>query len=94
MWSAFPTADYYGDSALPGTLSRRRACLSADLVGRVAQEMPGGSHVHHPPFDGIGAQLFPCSLATATPQLFAVASVRTERTSATELRLRTKSTHC
>ena len=28
------------------------------------------------PFDGIGAQLFPCSLATATPQAFTVASGR------------------
>ena len=33
-----------------------------------------GSHVHSEPFDGIGAQLCPCSLATATPQTFTVAS--------------------
>lgn len=26
------------------------------------------------PFDGVGAQLCPCSLATVTPQTFAVAS--------------------
>ncbi len=30
------------------------------------------------PFDGIGAQLCPCSIATATPQAFTVASVTSE----------------
>ena len=33
-----------------------------------------GSHVHHVPLDGVGAQLCPCSLATSTPQAFLVAS--------------------
>ena len=33
-----------------------------------------GSHVHHVPIDGVGAQLFPCSIATSTPQTFLVAS--------------------
>lgn len=34
----------------------------------------GGSHVHHQPFDEGGAQLYPGSLATSTPQAFLVAS--------------------
>ena len=33
-----------------------------------------GSHVHHAPLDGMGAQLFPGGLATTTPQHFVVAS--------------------
>jgi hypothetical protein len=32
------------------------------------------------PFDGVGAQLCPCSIATATPQHFAVASQPASRT--------------
>ena len=32
------------------------------------------------PFDGVGAQLCPCSIATATPQLFTVASQPAKRT--------------
>ena len=33
-----------------------------------------GSHVHHEPFDGGGAQLFPCNFALGTPQAFSKAS--------------------
>jgi hypothetical protein len=40
-------------------------------MGRAA---PDGSHVHHVPVDRIGVQLFPCSLATGTPQAFPMAS--------------------
>jgi hypothetical protein len=32
------------------------------------------------PFDGVGAQLCPCSIATATPQTFTVASRTTTST--------------
>jgi hypothetical protein len=32
------------------------------------------------PFDGIGAQLCPCNIATATPQAFTVASQPAKRT--------------
>jgi len=69
---------------------------SADGGPSQEREVQAGSHVHHAPFDGIGVQLFPCSLATATPQLFAVASARTERTPATELPdpLARADTHC
>jgi hypothetical protein len=41
-------------------------------AGRVG-DRHDGSHVHTEPFDGVGAQLCPCSLATATPQTFTVA---------------------
>jgi hypothetical protein len=48
--------------------------LSAlDLAGRDNGISDGGSHVHHAPFDGMGAQLFPGGLATTTPQHFIVA---------------------
>ena len=33
-----------------------------------------GSHVHQQPIDQVGAQLYPGSLATPTPQAFSVAS--------------------
>ena len=51
-----------------GGPARRRPGWAA---GRAA---PDGSHVHHEPVDGVGAQLCPCSLATSTPQAFLVAS--------------------
>ena len=41
---------------------------------------PGWFPRSPPPFDRIGAQLFPCSLATATPQAFPVASPPAHRT--------------
>ncbi len=41
------------------------------LSNRQPQE---SSHVHHIPFDEIGAQLFPCNLAIPTPQAFGMAS--------------------
>jgi len=37
---------------------------------------PGGSHVHLKSIDGWGAQLYPCGIATVTPQTFTVASGR------------------
>jgi hypothetical protein len=45
-----------------------------DLAGRWGGPPRDGSHVHHAPFDRIDVQLFPCGLATATPQTFTVAS--------------------
>jgi len=42
--------------------------------GAAGRAISGGSHVHHAPIDGVGDQLFPCSLATSTPQAFLVAS--------------------
>ena len=60
--SAFPSSDYYG-SWVPSQGHRPTAGLpaGAQAVRRGGQPW-GGSHVHHQPVDGIGAQLFPCSL--------------------------------
>jgi hypothetical protein len=74
LWPALPASEYYGGSApLPGhqpTAGLPAAVLAARREGR-----PGkGSHVHHQPVGGVGAQLFPGSLATPTPQTFSVAS--------------------
>ena len=74
MWPALPTSDYYGPSAPPPD-HQQTACLpAAGLADRQEGGSSDGSHVHHQPVDGIGAQLFPCSLATATPQAFTVAT--------------------
>ncbi len=74
MWTAFPPSDYYGPSAPPSS-RQQTACLPADgLAGRKGGGLDGGSHVHQQPVDGMGAQLFPCNLATVTPQAFTVAS--------------------
>jgi hypothetical protein len=75
MRPAFPTSDYYGPSAPP-----RRHQPTASLPTRAAHQQRrdgrhrDGSHVHHASIDGIGAQLFPCSIATSTPQTFLAAS--------------------
>ena len=74
MWPAFPSSDYYGPSApSPGHQQTARLPVPA-LAGRKVGRPDDGSHVHHEPVDGGGAQLFPCSLATATPQTFTVAT--------------------
>jgi hypothetical protein len=74
MRTAFPSSDYYGGSApLRGrwpTTSPPAAALAARSDGRPRS----GSHVHHVPIDGGGAQLFPGSLAASTPQTFLAAS--------------------
>src|SRR6266508_2298860 len=74
MWPAVPASDYYGPSAPPPGY-QQTACLSAATLEWAAVRGPGGgSHVHHRPVDGGGVQLFPCSIATTTPQAFTVAS--------------------
>ena len=74
MRTAFPSSDYYGGSVpLPGprpTTDLPAAALAARPDGRPRS----GSHVHHVPIDGGGAQLFPGSLAASTPQTFLAAS--------------------
>lgn len=74
MWTAFPSPDYYEHSAPPWghqpTVDLPATTLAVQQGGR----SQGGSHVHHQPVDGVGAQLFPCNLATSTPQAFLVAS--------------------
>jgi hypothetical protein len=74
MWPAFPTSDYYGGS-VPSHDQQPTAGLPATgLDSRWGGRSQDGSHVHHQPVDGVGAQLFPGSLATGTPQTFPVAS--------------------
>jgi hypothetical protein len=46
------------------------------LLGERRGQNRDGSHVHHSPLDGGGAQLFPGGIATSTPQPFLVASGR------------------
>jgi hypothetical protein len=79
VWTAFPPSDYYGDSAPPCDPQPTAGLPATGLAGRWGGRSQDGSHVHHEPVDGIGAQLFPGSLATGTPQPFPVASRPTER---------------
>ena len=74
MWTAFPPSDYYGSSAPPWGHQPTAGLPAAALAARREGRSQGGSHVHHQPVDEVGAQLFPCSLATVTPQAFTVAS--------------------
>src|SRR3954463_14553703 len=68
MRPAFPASDYYGPS-----VPFRRHQPTASLPTTRGRHRDG-SHVHHASIDGIGAQLFPCSIATSTPQTFLAAS--------------------
>jgi hypothetical protein len=75
MWAAFPPSDYYDPSAPP----RRHQPATGLPAGQRAADR-GGTAGAVPtfttrPFDGVGAQLCPCGLATATPQPFTVASL-------------------
>jgi hypothetical protein len=74
MWSAFPTSDYYGSSAPPrphrpttGLPTAPHAAARVGTAGMVPTFTVD-------PIDGVGAQLCPCSIATATPQAFTMAS--------------------
>ena len=74
MWPAFPASDYYGSSAPP-----RRHQPATGLPRRPGRAAGEGTAGMVPtftlePFDGVGAQLCPCNIATATPQTFTVAS--------------------
>jgi hypothetical protein len=89
MQAAFPPSDYYEDSAPPGDPQPTAALPATGLAGRQEGRSQDGSHVHHEPVDGIGAQPFPGSLATPTPQTFNVASQPAERQLAGE-----SPTHC
>ena len=81
----FPTLGLLRTSVPPQD-PQPTAGLPADAPGCATGGRPrGGSHVHHAPVDGVGAQLFPCSLATSTPQAFLVAS-----SSASIFRLRSR----
>ena len=58
MWTAFPSADYYADSATPH--ARQPASGLAGLPP-AARRARGASHVHHDPFARVGSWLYPCS---------------------------------
>ncbi|MBO0882974.1 MAG: hypothetical protein J2P17_22085, partial [Mycobacterium sp.] len=61
---------YYGSSA---PLRDRQPTVDLPVTvpaGRWEGRSRNGSHVHCVPVDGGGAQLFPGSLATGTPQAF------------------------
>ncbi len=85
MWTAFPSSDYY-EPSVPSLGQQPTAGLPATaLAMRREGRSWDGSHVHHKPVSGVGVQLFPCSLATSTPQAFLVASW-----SAAKIRLRSR----
>lgn len=72
MRTAFPSSDYYGGS-VPLRDSRSTTDLAASAREVQTDGRPrSGSHVHHEPIGGGGAQLFPGSMATPTPQTFGV----------------------
>jgi hypothetical protein len=74
VWPALPASEYYGGSA-PTQGHQSTADLPATALAARREGQPrAGSHVSHAPVDGVGAQLFPGSLATPTPQTFSVAS--------------------
>jgi hypothetical protein len=75
MWTAFPSSDYYGGSAPPHGPRPTTSLPAAALAARPDGRPRGGSHVHHVPIDGGGAQLFPGSLAVSTPQSFLTTSL-------------------
>jgi hypothetical protein len=74
MWPAFPASDYYGDSVPSQSHQPTTGLPAAGLAGQRGGRPWESSHVHHQPVDEGGAQLFPGSLATSTPQAFLVAS--------------------
>ena len=69
MYTAFPCSDYYGSSA---PLRRHRPATGLPRCDAGTDEVVPTFTLE--PFDGVGAQLCPCNLATATPQSFTVAS--------------------
>jgi hypothetical protein len=75
MWTAFPSSDYCDGSAPLGGPRPTTDLPAAALAARSDGRPPGGSHVHHVPIDGGGAQLFPGSLAASTPQTFLATSM-------------------
>ncbi len=75
MHAAFPRSDYYGGSVPTSGRQPTVGLPAAALAARRGGQPEDGSHVHHVPVGRIGAQLFPYSIATPTPQAFGVASL-------------------
>ena len=61
MWSAFPTSDYYEGSAPTRAHQSTTDLPATALAGRRGGRPRAGSHVHHAPVDGGGAQLCPAA---------------------------------
>ena len=76
MRPAFPASEYYGPSA--PSRPDRQAMRPPGPARRWRRRRSGRAETVptfiHEPFDGIGTQLCPCTIATATPQAFTVAS--------------------
>ena len=79
MYVALPRSDYYGPSVPPWCHQPTAGLPTTALAVRRGGRSQGGSHVHHQPVGRAGAQLFPCSIATSTPQAFLVASWSTTK---------------
>src|SRR3954453_9622229 len=88
MRPAFPASDYYGPS-----VPVRRHQPTASLPTTRGRHRDG-SHVHHASIDGIGAQLFPCSIATTPPPPFLVSSPPTALRRLWSPRRRSRTTRC
>jgi hypothetical protein len=58
MWTAFPSSDYYADSATPCAHQPASGLSGPPPAARRAR---GASHVHHDPFDRVGSWLYPYS---------------------------------
>src|SRR3954466_14851938 len=58
----------------PGPIGRRRAQPDPRVGYTATRQSQGGSHVHCDSLDEGGAQLYPCGIATTTPQHVTVAS--------------------
>jgi hypothetical protein len=75
-WPAFPASQYYGPSAPPRP--DQRAMHPPEPMRRWRRRSSGRAGTVptfiRKPFDGIGTQLCPCTIATTTPQAFTVAS--------------------
>jgi hypothetical protein len=71
--AGFPASEYYGGSAPTQGPPPTAGLPATGPAGRWKGQPRAGSHVPHVPVDGGGAQLFPGSLATSTPQSFLVA---------------------
>ena len=84
MCAPLARSDYYGASAPPVGHQPTTGLPARRLAAR-DRATPDGSHVHHRPIDEVGAQLYPGSIATPTPQAFSVASSPASINPASEL---------
>jgi hypothetical protein len=77
MCRALPGSEYYGGSAPPQAGRPTASPARANTLAAHGRAGRDGSRVHCDSLGEGGAQLYPCGLATATPQHFTVASQRT-----------------